>query len=325
MGKPGSGKRQRGGGQGKGGRDRTPYAHDYNKGSGRGGYSQQILRQIVEREEKRMEEESREELLDELTSRLGPRFHHRGATDHPPSPYRLAGQGRGKKKGSAVPKKSTRPVAPVLFEDDSSGEDTDTADEIEMLKQKLLGVEAERDYFKKQILDKAKGGEDLTLATIKQLVLGSVKAGSAASTPKKKKKVAKAEMTGIFPQVDLFADDSYHDTAGTAALVVLLRNKLQEADKVKPLSLGVDVPKDVHNSCLKLGKAMAKWHFTTTDESTALAQMKQEFFPTDSAKVPNTICPLILRALASRNTRVEFEEIGVTSDGRPTPLLTEAS
>ena len=109
------------------------------------------------------------------------------------------------------------------------------------------------------------------------------------------------------------------------ALVVLLRKKLQEADKVKPLSLGVDVPKEVHKSCLKLGQAMAKWHFTTTEESTALVQMKQEFLPTDSAKVPNTVCPLILRALASRNTRVEFEEIGVTSDGRPTPLLKEAS
>ena len=66
---------------------------------------------------------------------------------------------------------------------------------------------------------------------------------------------------------------------------------------------------------------MAKYHFQQPEESTELLTIRQDFFPTETCKVPGTIMPLVFRALSSRNIVVQSEEIGADLDGNPIPLL----
>ena len=206
-----------------------------------------------------------------------------------------------------------------MFEDESSGDDL--ADELASIKEELVATRAERDFFQKEMLKLAKksasDNSPVTLEGVKQLIQNAVKAGSAANTPKK---LQRAETDGVFARVDM-TDDAYHCPEGTIALLDLLKTKLQAAKEARDFGLGINIEATLHASCQKLGKAVAKHHFQLPTESTALFELRQEFFPTESCKVPSTIMPLFFRALSSRNITVKWEEIGVDQDGNPVPLL----
>ena len=314
MGKAGGGPRKTGGKGG--GRGRHPYANDYgSRGPHRGGDRNALLDAMLDRERDRVAVEEQEEMIEQLVARIAPHKSSRGAPVPPSSPYRLTRWGRDKKK------KGSRAAA--AFEDSSS--DDEAAQQIASLKEELGNVKAERDSFKKEMLKLAKINDDqpeqtITSVEVKRLIREAIKAGSAASTPKKK--LQKAENDGLFGTVDM-ADDVFHTEAGTAAMLAFLKAKLQEAKDVRDFSLGINITTTLHNQCTKVGKAVAKHHFQLASESHDLLEIRQEFFPTESCKVPGTIMPLVLRALSSRNIAVKAKQIGADLEGNPTSLLEE--
>ena len=329
MGKAAGSAHKRQGGKGGGRAPRkTPYAHEYKSGRGgsyRGADREELLQSLLEGEAERRAAEEHEEMVDSLMARLAPHHPLRRTADPPPLPHRSSGWGRDKKGGrsaAAAPKK----FAQV---EDSETSDEDTAEELSSLREELVAVKAERDSFQREMLklvkkkagqgsDQAPEGEKVTLEMVKQLIQEAVKAGSAANTPKKG--LQKAETEGVFAQV-VMTDDVYHDPEGTAALLALLKVKLQEAKEVRDFGLGINIDAKLHAQCTKLGKAVGKYHFMTPEESVALVNLRKEFFPTDTTKVPGTIMPLFFRALSSRNIAVKSEQIGVTLQGDPIPLL----
>ena len=112
-----------------------------------------------------------------------------------------------------------------------------------------------------------------------------------------------------------------YTAAGTAKLMELLEAKLEEANEVLDFSLGhSNVIAAVHKSTKLVGEAVAATHITTKDEATALRDLRARYFPTEACKVPSTIMPMLLRAIASRNVKLEPEEVGCDSKGNPQPL-----
>ena len=76
----------------------------------------------------------------------------------------------------------------------------------------------------------------------------------------------------------------------------------------------------VHKATKLIGEAVASTHITTKEEATALRELRAKYFPTEACKVPSTIMPMLLRAIASRNVKLEPEEVGCDSKGNPQPL-----
>ena len=277
---------------------------------------------MLDRERDRAAAEEQEEMLDQLVARIAPHQSSRRASIPPSSPLQTTGWARDKKGTRAAAAGKSRKKAQVVSFEGSSSED-DTAQQIAALKEELSSIKAERDFFQRGMLTLAKASDKpevppITVEGVKKLIQEAVKAGSAASTPKKK--LHKAETDGLFGRVDI-ADDVYHTESGTAALLDLIKEKLQEANAVRDFSLGINIKSEIHNSCNKVGKAVAKYHFQLPEESAKLLAIRQDFFPTDTCKVPGTIMPLVFRALSSRNIVVKSEEVGADQDGDPIPLL----
>ena len=96
------------------------------------------------------------------------------------------------------------------------------------------------------------------------------------------------------------------------AILVTLKEKLKEADQVRPLQVGASkVTGEAHSIACRSAEQCAKLHFTSTAAFAALSKVRDESGLNSQAKFPSTLLQAMIKACHSRGIDTTFEDLKI--------------